>query len=216
MKRNIIQDDSDVYKLESKGSDLYRENIDLVRSGGIPERLVRVLPFIPGDTVLEIGSAEGVLALLLAEKKKKVIALERVKGRHKEALYLQQLWQQQGFKVENCQMVQGDISSNYDLLRNVDTFVAIRVLYHLGDQVEEVMRKVASSVEYIVLSGNRGRSLKYFKERGGGYTDRLGANNYYASLEGMWMLLEKVGFMVTHAIPDGDPIIVGKKMSPSV
>lgn len=215
INRNVIHDNKDDYKLEGKGSDLYRENIDTVRHGGIPERLFRILPFIPGDSVLEIGSAEGVLALLLAEKKKRVIALELVKGRHKEALYLQQLWREKGFKVENCQMLHGDIRSNYDLLTNIDTFVAIRVLYHLEDDVEKVMCEVASCVEYIVLSGNKGRSLKYFKERGGSYTDRLGSNNYYATLEGMWVLLEKIGFKVTHAVPDGDPIVVGKKKSSS-
>ena len=48
------------------GSLEYRKNKDAIKQGQIPSKYTRLLPFIAGDRILELGAAEGVLSLLLA------------------------------------------------------------------------------------------------------------------------------------------------------
>jgi hypothetical protein len=44
----------------------FRKNEAAIRRGDVPDKYTRLLPFITGKRILEIGSAEGVLSLLLA------------------------------------------------------------------------------------------------------------------------------------------------------
>ena len=64
------------------GSLAFRKNEAAIFRGDVPQKYLRLLPFIQGNKILEIGSAEGVLSLLLAKQGKEVIALERDEGRH--------------------------------------------------------------------------------------------------------------------------------------
>ena len=118
------------------GSLEYRKNKNAIKEGNIPAKYTRLLPFISGDRILELGAAEGVLSLLLAERKHKVYALELRPERHEEAKRLQQLWQSQGRDVSSCEMVLGDIRQKRELLPKVDTLVAVRSIYYLRDQVD--------------------------------------------------------------------------------
>ena len=47
------------------GSLAFRKNEAAIRRGEVPDKYTRLLPYITGERILEIGSAEGVLALLL-------------------------------------------------------------------------------------------------------------------------------------------------------
>ena len=67
----------------------YRRNRDAILGGDIPEKYTRLIDLVPGDRVLELGAAEGVLSLLLARTKASVIALEKKDHRHEEAQRLQ-------------------------------------------------------------------------------------------------------------------------------
>ena len=197
-------------KPEATGSLAYRKNRDDIKKGAVPEKYTRVLNLVPGQRVLELGSAEGVLALLMAERKEKVIGLEIKADRHEEALRLQSLWARQGKDVSRCSMLLGNIKDNLHLLDEVDTVVAVRSIYYLRDDIENVFQEIGRRVPNVLLCGNGSRSRKYYAANGNP-DDGLGAFNYYATLEGMEALLRKCGYEIAHQIPDGDPIVIGTK-----
>ena len=188
----------------------YRKNKEAIQHGDIPKKYTRVLDVVPGDRIIELGAAEGVLSLLLAERKQKVYALELRRERHEEGQRLQALRRKQGRNVDNCEMVLGDIRSRLDLLQQVDTLVAVRSIYYLRDQVEDVFAEVAKYVPNVVLCGNGNRARSFF-EANGQPDDNLGRFNFYASAEGMSQVLQGAGYTITRTIPDGDAIVIGIK-----
>ena len=192
------------------GSLAYRKNRDAIKRGQIPDKYLRVLDLVPGDNVLELGAAEGVLSLLLAQRKKKVVAVEINKERHEEAKQLQHLWADQGLDVSGCQMVLGNIKDRLDLLQEVDTLVAVRSIYYLRSDIEKTFDEIATRVGNVVLCGNKNRARTYF-EADGNPSDNLGKFNYYASLEGMRNLLIDRGYRIVKLVEDGDPIVIGVK-----
>jgi precorrin-6B methylase 2 len=191
----------------------YRKNKDAIKQGEIPKKYTRVLELVPGQRVIELGAAEGVLALLLAEQKEKVYALELRPDRHEEALRLKAAWRKQGRKVDACEMLLGDIRDRLDLLEDVDTLVAVRSIYYLRDQIEDVFAEVGKHVANVVLCGNGNRARTYF-EANGNPQDALGRFNFYASAEGMTQVLQGAGYRIVKTIPEGDPIVIGVKEIP--
>src|SRR5580698_876395 len=105
----------------------YRENIEEIREGNVPPKYTRLIPYVPGKKVLEIGSAEGVMSLCLARKKEKVFAVEFTPKRHQAAVELKAAWQSKDIDVSRCELVLGDIFEHLDLLNQVETVVADRV-----------------------------------------------------------------------------------------
>lgn len=180
----------------------FRKNEDAILRGDVPEKYTRLLPYIPGDRILEIGSAEGVLALLLSKEGKRVTALERNPDRHRAAIALKQRW---GDK--RAIFFQGDIAEKLYHLDGKDTLVAVRMIYYLGDQLDTVFAEIAKKVPNVVLCGNGNRAKRWRL----GIRDETKADNYYASREGMVDLLTRHGYHIEKVVPDGDEIVVGRK-----
>lgn len=187
----------------SQASLAYRKNEDRILRGDVPQKYLRILPHIPGQRILEIGSAECVLALLLAKQGKQVIAVEKDFDRHMAGTNLQKEW-----GVKGVRHVNGPIGCHLDLLDGVDTLVAVRAIYYLRDQLDAVFAEVARKVPNVVLCGNRNRADRY---RGGVKDDPGGPHNFYASREGMKALLERHGYEIAKEVTDGDEIVVGRK-----
>jgi hypothetical protein len=174
--------------------------------GDVPVKYTRILPFIQGNKILEIGSAEGVLALLLAKQGKEVIALERSRERHEAAQALRDAW---GMDVGGPRFLCGDIRDNLNRLDGIDTLVAVRTIYYLRDDLDKVFAEVAKHVPNVVLCGNRNRADRF----GAGVPDDEGGpHNYYASKEGMAGLLTRHGYRATVVCDEGDEIVVGRKI----
>jgi hypothetical protein len=188
----------------------FRKNEAAICRGDVPEKYTRLLPYIPGDRILEVGSAEGVLSLMLAREdggnKRLVIGLEKSHERHEAALDLSRDWA--GFRFSAMPVfVHGHIAANLDLLARVDTLVAVRMIYYLRDQLDTVFAGVAKQVENVVLCGNRNRANRWRC----GVPDELGGPaNFYASSEGMRELLLRHGYQITEEVTDGDEIVVGR------
>jgi precorrin-6B methylase 2 len=195
-----------------KGSLAYRTSKESIWNAEIPAKYTRLLDHIHGSRVLELGAAEGVLSLQLAQQKEKVFALEMKKDRHEEAVKLQEHRRQQGYDVDRCEMVYGSILDRLDLLEQVDCLVAIRSIYYLRDRVDEVFSAVGRHVRHVTLCGTKGRAARYFRPEEDP-EDKLGKYNFYASIEGMTTVLGNHGYTITRVIPDGDPIVVGEKKS---
>jgi 2-polyprenyl-3-methyl-5-hydroxy-6-metoxy-1,4-benzoquinol methylase len=179
----------------------YRKNVAAILAGNVPEKYTRLLPFIEGEKIVELGSAEGVLACLLAKQGKSVTAIERQKERHNAAKRLASKW-----GVSGVTFVNGDTCDNLDRLKDADTLVAVRMIYYLLDDLDAVFAEVAKHIPTVVLCGNKNRA-HWWREGLPNRNDR--ADNYYASAEGMKALLERHGYTVTHEVTEGDPIVVG-------
>lgn len=183
----------------------YRKNEEAIRRGDVPEKYTRLLPFITGNRILEIGSAEGVLALLLAKAGKSVTALEMRPDRHEAALDLDRQWSRLN-RYAPPAFVNGSICDRLDLLEGIDTLVAVRTIYYLRGELDRVFAAIAAHVPTVILCGNRNRATSHFAGTSDGKAD-----DYYASAEGMADVLIRHGYRAETTEPNGDPIVVGRR-----
>lgn len=184
------------------GSLAYRKNEDAILRGDVPPKYTRILPYVTGHKILEIGSAEGVLSLLLARQGKEVVALERNPERHEAAQRLRDAWD-----VSGVRFICGDIRNNLSWLKGVDTLLAVRVIYYFQDDIDEIFAEVSRRVRQVVLCGNKNRAARW---RHGNPDEPLGDFNRYAASEGMTDLLLRHGYKIAKEVTDGDEIVVGR------
>lgn len=180
----------------------YRKNEAAIIKGDVPDKYLRLLPYIVGERILEIGSAEGVLALLLAKDGREVTAIERKAERHEVARKLADSW-----GIKGPRFICGDIANNLFLLDGIDTLLAVRMIYYLGDELDTVFEAVARKVPNVVLCGNKNRAARW---HAGTPDEPLGEMNRYASAVGMADLLERHGYTIVETVLEGDPIVVGR------
>jgi SAM-dependent methyltransferase len=189
------------------GSLAFRNNEAAIRRGDVPDKYLRLLPFITGKHVLEIGSAEGVLALLLARMGKQVTALEKSEERHESAANLYSDWLGREKKFVPPKFVNGCIGNRLDLLNGIDALVAVRMIYYLRSDLDRVFAAVAAAkVPTVVLCGNKNRAARW---RAGVRDEIGGPFNFYASREGMSELLKRHGYRISAVVREGDEIVVG-------
>lgn len=185
----------------------YRKNEAAILAGDVPDKYKRILPHIPGDRIIELGSAEGVLACLLAKAGKTVTAMDGNSERMRAAYRLADIWQVPKGRVTFVDGKIGDDASLL-LLGGHDTLVAVRMIYYLREQLDPVFSAVAQHIPTVVLCGNRNRADAW---RAGHPHEPLGEWNRYASAEGMRALLERHGYGVTVAASEGDEIVIGRR-----
>lgn len=194
------------------GSLAYRNHEAAILRGVAPQKYWRLLPYITGNHILEIGSAEGVLACLLARgdigRKVRVVALERSRERHEAAMRLYEAWVARFDMSALSYFELGDIADRLELLEGIDTLVAVRMIYYLGDHLDAVFAAVARKISNIVLCGNANRAASW---RDGQPNPHERVDNYYASSEGMKDLLGRHGYTIVDEVTDGDPIIVARR-----
>lgn len=183
----------------------YRKNEAAILRGDVPEKYTRLLPYITGDKILEVGSAEGVLALLLAKQGKQVTALEKRRERHEAAQRLRDAW---GMDVGGPRFICGDVIANLGRLEGHDTLLAVRAIYYLGSGLDALFEAAAKHVSHVVLCGNANRA-RWWREGLPNRNDR--ADNYYASADGMKDVLRRHGFAIASEVLEGDPIVVGRR-----
>lgn len=183
----------------------YRSNEQAILEGRPQIKYTRIPPFVPGDKIIEIGAAEGVLALMLAKEKASVTSVELRKARHDAALRLWKLWG----SPSNVKFVNGDIVKMPELFDGKDTLVAIRMIYHLRAGVHDMMRAAQErGVKNIVLGGNRNRERNWLA----GIPGSRGEWDVLSTRTGMKDLLATYGYHVTNEDSDGlDPIVVGER-----
>jgi hypothetical protein len=191
------------------GSLAYRKNEAAIMRGDVPDKYTRLLPFITGQRILEIGSAEGVLALLLARAGKQVTALEKSEERHEAAQQLYGDWLAREKHFTAPTFVNGTLAQNIDLLHGpFDTLVAVRVIYYLGENLDRYFEIAAKHIPTVVLCGNKNRAARW---RAGPPDEPLGDFNRYAAREGMVELLERHGYRIAATVTEGDEIVVGER-----
>jgi protein-L-isoaspartate O-methyltransferase len=140
----------------------YRRHEAAILAGRPPEKYLRLLPHIPRGRILEVGSAEGVLALLLAQRGDSVTAVERSVDRHDAARKLRGEWQSRGFLGvgvdTDITYVSGDARTAISIFEPgvYDAFLAVRAIYYFGDQLDLVFKQVVDAkIPNVVLCGNK-------------------------------------------------------------
>lgn len=181
----------------------FRKNEASIFRGDVPEKYTRLLSHIPGNRIIEIGSAEGVLALLLAKQGKFVTAVEKSQERHETAQDLRDAWDLIGVRFIN-----GSIADNLCLLPGHDTLLCVRSIYYLGEDLDKVFAEASKHIKSIVLCGNKNRASRW---RAGTPDEPLGDMNRYAAREGMVELLERHGYRIVTVVESGDEIVAGHK-----
>lgn len=193
------------------GSLAYRKNEAAILRGEVPEKYTRLLPYIPAGRIVELGSAEGVLSLLLAKRGDDITAVERQRERHQSALRLRDAWLRGGLlnEASATRHVLGEAHDFVDLLapEAFDVLVAVRVIYYFGADLDCIFASLAEKIPAVVLCGNKNRAAMWRQ----GIPDKEGVTNYYASAEGMRALLERHGYSIVQEETEGDPIVVGRK-----
>jgi SAM-dependent methyltransferase len=184
----------------------YRKNRPDIWDGKVPEKYLRLLPYIQGNRILEIGAAEGVLSLLMAATRE-VIAIEMRPERVAEGRALKAHWRFLGKQVDGCQFEVGDIRNRLDLLVGIDMIVAVRSIYYLREGTQEFVNR--AKVPLFMMCGNKNRAAAWAR----GSEDSLGSYNFYASIEGMTQLLTTAGYEIQTVVTEGDPIVIGRHPS---
>lgn len=189
----------------------FRKNEQAILAGNPPAKYTDLLPYIPGDKILEIGSAEGVLALLLAKSGKQVTALEKSPERHASAANLFNEWSKTVEFAGDANFICGDITDRLAewLFCGIDTLVAVRSIYYLGDELDRVFAEAAKHVPNVVLCGNGNRAGRW---RSGNPDPPLLEWNRYAAREGMIEILERHGYRIVRegSVNKGDEVVVGR------
>jgi len=181
----------------------YRKNESEILQGRPPLKYIRIVPYVRGDHAIEIGSAEGVLALLLAAKMASVLAVERSRERHDAALELHKRWGE----APNVSFANGDILEMPQLFDGRDSLVAIRMIYHLGEAANDMLAEaVKRGIKHVVLGGNSGRERRFLS----GLRSGLGEAERFATRRGMKQILKDHDYrIVDESADEGDPIIMG-------
>ena len=132
-----------------------------------PEKFTRLVDLVPGQRILELGAAEGVLSLLLAQKKEKVFALELKEERHEEARTSQGVLAGARSRCrtlrDGARQHQGAASSREVRSTRCSRSAPSTILAAIStDAFDAVGRHVPN----VVLCGNRNRARKYAESHG--------------------------------------------------
>lgn len=176
-------------------------------------RIEEVAALIPGQTVVELGSAEGLLATKLATIKKSVLGVEISQARVALARKLEEKLRQAGVLKENLKFRHGDIRDVVRMLPSYETFVACRVIYHFRqvEELHELFSAVADYAQHVFLLGDR-KKAAIFESFELDFATSPVPFFYYASAAGMEDMLAFFGYQVESGVTSfGDPFTLGTK-----
>ena len=190
----------------------YRKNLDAIVSGDFPKRFVEVGDLVEGESVLDVGGAEGSLALYLASKGKTVTVLEKSPERVQAGMLLRQ--QVVGPDTRGTvSFILGDaIDVVPRLEKRFDSIVFMRSLYYFRDDAVKLLSLARGFASQLILVANGNRERDFLSDpnyQHGG----LGKFNFWSTLEGMDAAARMAGFTVANKVLQDDPILVARSPS---
>lgn len=205
------RDDSAQYWSSHGPTPFFRENVASVRNGVVPNRYLRVSLAVRMQTIIEVGSGEGLVCIALRDRHL-VVGIDASRARTVIAEgILSELYPEARGTVK---FVSGDATSLlYHLLSAIEDEVGIvinRTLYHLGKDIVRLgdLLRRSPQVREIVLVGNREKTHTSHDEH------PLGEFIEFAKISGMSSFLSSSGFSpsVFESGDLGDPIVVGTRV----
>ena len=111
----------------------------------------------PTDRVVDLGCNAGLFCCEAAQICDAVVGIEVDKTFVAQARLLLDNWKKQGKKVENIEIVHGDVTEDLSLLKETTLLFASKVLYHkgLGDRLHVLMEGIRQSkIDRILAQGH--------------------------------------------------------------
>jgi len=219
VRRYLEETTVEGYRTKTGNHSHFKSEGENLRSGnGWSDRIEELSLIIPGGRILEMGSAEGILASKLASIGNYCVGAEISRFRHQSAVEILRVLSKDGLIASNLKLVNKDVTDEDWVFSGFDSFVAARVIYHFRSlrELKRLFARIASEVEWVFLLGDRKKSIAYES-----FGVKWAANPtkffYFASQAGMSNLLESFGYQVTAGTTSwGDPYVTGRKRaSPS-
>lgn len=189
---------------------------ETIARGSWSERINEIANLIPGDSVFEMGSGEGLLGTRLSTEKQLVVCAEVSRKRHESALDLYEALLNRSMVGSNIKFFNQDALRSLRNCGNLDTFLAMRVVYHFRSKrdLKKLMHSVGQRFPNVVLIGNRDKAASYHSFGSPHWANPV-PFFFYASKEGMGNLLEEQDYSVESGdTSQGEPFVIGRKNFP--
>ena len=111
----------------------------------------------PTDHVVDLGCNAGLFCCEAAQICDSVVGVEIDKDFVAQARLLLENWKKRGKKVDNVEIVHGDVTEDLSLLKDTTLLFASKVLYHkgLGDRLHVLMEGIRQSkIDRILAQGH--------------------------------------------------------------
>jgi len=189
------------------------EVLELEAGRGWSDRVLELADLVPGDTVFEMGSGDGLLATQLWQREKTVVAADLSPMRHQTAERLVRHLSGSKSPRSRITLLNMDVANALEKAGSMETFVAVHVLYHYRSEraVKSVMRLVSERFDNVVLVGNAQKETAY---NGFESSFRLSPVKFhwFAGEQGMSHLLRQFGYEVESGRTiAGDAYVLGKR-----
>ena len=146
---------------------------DSILEGNIHGKYEILIPIleatVSGKNVLDIGCNAGLVSLI--SKKlgaKKVVGIDKRDQAIEQAKMGVQSWGKKGLLKDekNISFVSGNISDNLNLVRESNFLIMIRSIYHLRENILDIMNIVKNKKDMVILvQGNLARKSKQKQEK---------------------------------------------------
>lgn len=188
----------------------FRRGYRKILRGTYPRRFRSVLAAmgdVAGSSVIDVGGAEGTMAALVHAHGASQVTI--VDGRRERTDVAAALHADKGIEI-----ITGRILDNLHCLQDVDTVIALRMIYHMGPDVHKLFEAIRESeVQRIVLQGRMHlkRKLPVTEHRGSGIATLAGVT--LGLPDGMKQIVDHYGFAVSRTLGGKYPILVAERAS---
>lgn len=127
---------------------------------GRTRSIARILHYLKGSTVLDIGSNAGLLTSIASLYSHKAVGIDMRKHYHKQSMALARALQFDNLTFKCCRLVDF-VNSNRFSSYGINAVLAARVLYHLSDpDVKALRARVLPSCTHVIAISreNKGKS----------------------------------------------------------
>ncbi len=199
------------YKYKNEPHFNYEESKTLVKHLLFSDRVNELSELIKGNNVIEIGCAEGLLTLRLAQDRSSIIGYEISEHRYKKALELKHNLLEKGLNVSNVSFINKDILSEDHIPECVDSIIAVRVLYHFRRKrdLDRLVDNYIAKCKYVLFVGDRFKA-EIYDSFNVDFCYHPTKYFYFATKAGMHSLLARGDFQINTGVTSyGDPYVIG-------
>ena len=140
---------------------------DALLNGIIPNRYIKIQNILNKTAmhknVLDVGCNTGLVSMISSKAgASKVIGIDKRENLTERAIDYKNIWIEKKFvKKNNIEFKNVDLNNNLEILNDVNYLIFLRVLYHLGQGVENIFESIKNRKDMVILiQGNNARAKK--------------------------------------------------------